>query len=63
MKYEASQSVLIREMGSTDLLDYALKLNPAHKDYQKYMKKCIVCYKQLTGKNLLIEINKLNNAI
>lgn len=55
--------VLIREMGSPDILEYALKLNPKNKDYQKYMKKCIDCYKQLTGKSLLNELNKINNGV
>jgi hypothetical protein len=51
-----SQDVLIREMGSTELVEYAMKLEHDG-NYQKFMKKCIKCYFQLTGKNLLNVLN------
>jgi len=54
-----SQDLLIREMGSSELFEYAKVLEPIPAN-QKLMKKCIVCYWQLTGKNLLVELNELN---
>ena len=57
MKTQISENGLIREMGSTELIEYASNLQPGE-NYQKLIKKCIECYKQLTGKNLLNELNK-----
>ena len=59
MKTSISQKGLIREMGANEIIEYASKLQ-AGEDYQKLMNKCIDCYKQLTGKNLLNELNELN---
>ena len=54
-----SQALLIREMGSTELVEYASKLESTTAN-QILLKKCIACYLQLTGKDLLVELNKLN---
>ena len=59
MKTSISQNGLIREMGANEIIEYASKLQ-AGEDYQKLMNKCRDCYKQLTGKNLLNELNELN---
>ncbi len=54
---QVSQELLIREMGSNELIEYAIRLESGG-NYQKLIKKCIDCYKQLTGKNLLNELNE-----
>ena len=56
-----SQALLIREMGSNELIEFASKLE-SNKENQILLKKCIACYSQLTGKDLLLELNKLNNV-
>lgn len=58
--HEVSQGLLIREMSSHEIVEYATKLNTNSKDYQMLIRKCIDCYKQLTGKNLLNELNELS---
>lgn len=58
--HEVSEGLLIREMSSHELVEYAMKLDSTSSNYQVLMKKCIDCYKQLTGKNLLNELNELS---
>ena len=52
-----SQSGLIREMGSSELIEYVKNLEVTS-ETQVLIKKCIACYLQLTGRNLLGDINK-----
>ena len=54
-----SQDLLIREMGANELIEYASSLKSVPNN-QKFLKKCIICYYQLTKKNLLNELNKQN---
>lgn len=61
MKTNISLSLLIREMNTNELIDFVRKLEPKSEN-QKFLKKAIACYKQLTGKNILVEINKLNET-
>ena len=48
-------------MNTNELIDFVRKLEPKSEN-QKFLKKAIACYKQLTGKNILVEINKLNET-
>ena len=56
MKSRASQRLIIREYSCTELLDFA-KTFEITKENENLWKLCEACYKQLTGKNLIDEID------
>ena len=57
MNTNASQRLLIRDMGASELLDYAKSLKSTD---EKIWKLCISCYKQLTDRDLLEELKIAN---
>ena len=60
MKSNASLHLLIRDMNATDLLEFAKTVSAT--DYE-ILKRCISCYKQLTGKSLISDLmNETQNA-
>jgi hypothetical protein len=60
MKSNASLHLLIREMNTTELLEFAKTVSATD---HAILKRCISCYKQLTGKNLISDLETQKNGI